>query len=81
MSHTLLSAILLVVIFLWPRAALAQGVSPQAIVDSLYPAARLHPESAAARRSCYRIAGGCGWHTDATCRGVHRHGGGGAPSA
>jgi hypothetical protein len=56
MSYKFLSGFLFVLMFLSPRTAAAQGPSPQAIVDSMYPVARLDPESVEDRRTCYQIA-------------------------
>jgi hypothetical protein len=58
MSHPLLrvTAFLPLVVLLAPRVAFEQSPSDQAAVDSLYPTARLHPEVASDRHSCYQVA-------------------------
>lgn len=58
MSHTSLTAIAFLpfVVLLNSPAPSVQGISEQAVVDSLYPAARLQPKLTADRRSCYQVA-------------------------
>ena len=43
-------------LFLNSRATLAQTASEQAIVDSFYPVARLHPDQPDRRETCYQVA-------------------------